>query len=1051
MGNTASQTNLASSEVHSKSIPNIRSLSDEAERFYFEQAISIQEQFSYEKSLRMQHQFKNNNNRSNSSSNNENLFHRNNTNFHLVSRIKSTPDYTFSEDCKKHQQHEQRSNTISHNSACINNARSKKSARKLSKIFQKIGNQNTDNNLSLNRLTTATTQSRSMNRKTAMTKSLVIPNDSNDSKFGAKTARDYTNKKSLNSEMEEVDLASFGKNRLSIGTRLSCDDNLNSARPNYLNINTCVLIDEKNQLGSMEFNKSIDLNDSNLLDNTTTKLKYLNTHKYSAFNSSNNSSSSGCSSGASSSNLSTTRRVNHRPHSSLSTWSATKMSTPSPPPSNGINRANQNDSLQILALKNYSTALGPFLNSATSSKSILSEAKETDCSYFNKKQPVSNASSVKNSANENYHNRSFSKRLNTRANLIKSDSANSFSSILAMKPCLNTLQSSISSTGISCGFVSSEVSSISNSKPDTTLNYSGSVKLTKRAQNRFNKVKSESMYVREPVMRSSSPETKKLQKTKKSKKQRDSGILVDLFNINGSVSNLKTKFNNATSSLRNSISTFNLKSLSLKKRSKKSKSKYSSNAESDIDNEYENSDDNYNSNSDEEQFNEIYKPPGSFVNNKKLQTTTDSKINSMETNVSNELNDLKLSSSISANLLSECSSYRSTAKLVTTAAPVDNIKDNNYIKLNSNNSEIASQNNINNKIIKIVKNPNLTNNKTKMLVRSESSSISDFEQQKKQDEPSNDLNLTKKPFVSSFKPNSPVTPKKQPTNYSQQPQQQPQHKKIVVQASTNDLLNCFAQFIGQQCTHLSRETYVNPLCYMNSNIGKRIKFEPEDTINWLRSADCALLIQGWQEIAFMNPVNVVFVYLLVRDTLKTAETIRTVYDLQCNVMACLYLAFSYMGNEISYPLKPFLIEENRSIFWQRTCDLMSKLSGNMLRINQDPRYFTELFYELKSYSNLKKSVTSSSIQQNPITKNENDENINKNQIQKFQTHSSLLLEQIGSSTKTKHSISSQNNLNKRRSPPNAEHNSKTFYKSFENSRPNHKVIFSSNEPQAYCI
>ena len=92
-------------------------------------------------------------------------------------------------------------------------------------------------------------------------------------------------------------------------------------------------------------------------------------------------------------------------------------------------------------------------------------------------------------------------------------------------------------------------------------------------------------------------------------------------------------------------------------------------------------------------------------------------------------------------------------------------------------------------------------------------------------------------------------------------------------------------------------------------------------------------------------------YLLVRETLKPDE-IKCVYDLQCNIMACLYLAFSYMGNEISYPLKPFLIEENRDIFWQRTVTLMNKLSAHMLRINRDPRYFTELFYELKSFSNL---------------------------------------------------------------------------------------------------
>lgn len=59
----------------------------------------------------------------------------------------------------------------------------------------------------------------------------------------------------------------------------------------------------------------------------------------------------------------------------------------------------------------------------------------------------------------------------------------------------------------------------------------------------------------------------------------------------------------------------------------KNKAASSSNAESDldIDNEYEHSEDNYNSRSDEEEFNEIYQPPESFINKK---ITTDSKVNS---------------------------------------------------------------------------------------------------------------------------------------------------------------------------------------------------------------------------------------------------------------------------------------------------------------------------------------------------------------------------------------------------------------------------------------
>jgi hypothetical protein len=89
---------------------------------------------------------------------------------------------------------------------------------------------------------------------------------------------------------------------------------------------------------------------------------------------------------------------------------------------------------------------------------------------------------------------------------------------------------------------------------------------------------------------------------------------------------------------------------------------------------------------------------------------------------------------------------------------------------------------------------------------------------------------------------------------------------------------------------------------------------------------------------------------MVRDTLATTA-VQSAYELQCHLMSCLYLAYAYMGNEISYPLKPFIgADESRDLFWQRVIDLMSLMSAPMLRINQDPRFFTELFYELKSYS-----------------------------------------------------------------------------------------------------
>merc|ERR1712226_447433 len=151
-------------------------------------------------------------------------------------------------------------------------------------------------------------------------------------------------------------------------------------------------------------------------------------------------------------------------------------------------------------------------------------------------------------------------------------------------------------------------------------------------------------------------------------------------------------------------------------------------------------------------------------------------------------------------------------------------------------------------------------------------------------------------------------------------------KKTVIQASTSELLKCLGHYLYKKCYKLR-------------------DFLPGDAIMWLRTVDRSLLLQGWQDIAFINPANVVFVYLLVRD--MTDENICQEQELQAIVLTCLYLSYSYMGNEISYPLKPFLVETDKERFWDRCVTIINKLSGAMLRINAEPSFFTEIFTELK--------------------------------------------------------------------------------------------------------
>ena len=117
---------------------------------------------------------------------------------------------------------------------------------------------------------------------------------------------------------------------------------------------------------------------------------------------------------------------------------------------------------------------------------------------------------------------------------------------------------------------------------------------------------------------------------------------------------------------------------------------------------------------------------------------------------------------------------------------------------------------------------------------------------------------------------------------------------------------------------------------------------------WLRSVDRSLLLQGWQDQGFITPANVVFLYMLCRDVISSE--VGSDHELQAVLLTCLYLSYSYMGNEISYPLKPFLVESCKEAFWDRCLSVINLMSSKMLQINADPHYFTQVFSDLKNES-----------------------------------------------------------------------------------------------------
>lgn len=171
---------------------------------------------------------------------------------------------------------------------------------------------------------------------------------------------------------------------------------------------------------------------------------------------------------------------------------------------------------------------------------------------------------------------------------------------------------------------------------------------------------------------------------------------------------------------------------------------------------------------------------------------------------------------------------------------------------------------------------------------------------------------------------------KQPSSYSLV-----SPRRIVIQASTGELLRCLGDFVCRRCYKLKE---------LNSG----------EVILWFRNIDRTLLIQGWQDIGFITPANVVFVYLLCQDTIT--DSIDSATELQGTFQTCLYLAYSYMGNEISYPLKPFMNETNKDVFWETSLGIINRMSAKMLQLNADPHFFTEVFQDLKTQRDCSEST-----------------------------------------------------------------------------------------------
>ncbi|VDK36423.1 unnamed protein product [Taenia asiatica] len=195
--------------------------------------------------------------------------------------------------------------------------------------------------------------------------------------------------------------------------------------------------------------------------------------------------------------------------------------------------------------------------------------------------------------------------------------------------------------------------------------------------------------------------------------------------------------------------------------------------------------------------------------------------------------------------------------------------------------------------------------------------------------------------------------------------------QILQTTSTKELLHCLSIFILQHCDNLCEPNAVDSPLY------------PEEIIAWIRDIDRALIQQGWTDVPFLSPANVVFLFIMIKGFVDSSIT--SSRELHSLVMVCLYLSYGYMGNEISYPLKPFLnaeilysmLHENdsqrfrsmntadamssknpkvvnrfRDAFWETCVRVLKCKSKDMLQLNSDAIFFTQSIAELRSYASL---------------------------------------------------------------------------------------------------
>ena len=148
-----------------------------------------------------------------------------------------------------------------------------------------------------------------------------------------------------------------------------------------------------------------------------------------------------------------------------------------------------------------------------------------------------------------------------------------------------------------------------------------------------------------------------------------------------------------------------------------------------------------------------------------------------------------------------------------------------------------------------------------------------------------------------------------------------------------DLLQNLGTYVQRHCTHL------------------QVVPSASEIAMWVRCADRALQLNGWTVNSFLMESHVVCTYMLVAMALEQFA-VKSLTDVKELVLMCLYISYTYNANEISYPLRPFLVKHDRAAFWDKCMSVSLGASSNLLRLHQQRTYYVDVLISLKRVTSL---------------------------------------------------------------------------------------------------